>query len=202
MSAEWTMVGITLIYVIATCFICWANIKTANASKAQLQEMQKQYADENRPKITVEVIYLKRSIVGFRFRNAGKLIANCVHICFDQQFCDSLNETFKKEIHKLNSRECIIGAGQYYDFYVGGNSYLHSQNKQPASGKITYCNGTNSYEETFMVDLESYATFYSINSEAEDFFEKIDKQTNAINRISSELAEIRKQISEKGENDA
>ena len=41
MNADWVMVIITGVYVIATIFICWANIKAANASKEQLREMQK-----------------------------------------------------------------------------------------------------------------------------------------------------------------
>lgn len=39
MTADWAMVIITGIYVVATIFICWANIKTAKASKEQLKEM-------------------------------------------------------------------------------------------------------------------------------------------------------------------
>ena len=38
MNADWVMVIITGVYVIATIFICWANIKAANASKEQLQK--------------------------------------------------------------------------------------------------------------------------------------------------------------------
>ena len=49
MTADWVMVIITRVYVIATILICWANIKAANASKEQLQEMQKQFAETNRP---------------------------------------------------------------------------------------------------------------------------------------------------------
>ena len=37
---------ITVVYVVATIAICIANIQSANASKKQLEEMQKQYAEE------------------------------------------------------------------------------------------------------------------------------------------------------------
>ena len=60
MNSDWVMVIITGIYVIATIFICWANIKSAQASKAQLHEMQLQYAEENRP--IVEVVYQKNLV--------------------------------------------------------------------------------------------------------------------------------------------
>ena len=54
MNADWVMVIITGIYVIATIFICLANIKAANASKEQLREMQKQFAETNRPVVELE----------------------------------------------------------------------------------------------------------------------------------------------------
>lgn len=53
MTADWAMVIITGIYVVATIFICWANIKTAKASKEQLKEMQRQFAEANRAEIRV-----------------------------------------------------------------------------------------------------------------------------------------------------
>ena len=57
MTAEWVMVIITGVYVIATIFICWANIKAANASKEQLREMQRQFAETNKPNIELEFHY-------------------------------------------------------------------------------------------------------------------------------------------------
>ena len=48
---------ITVVYVIATIAIYKANIQSANASKKQLEEMQKQYAEENRPHIEVEFLF-------------------------------------------------------------------------------------------------------------------------------------------------
>ena len=69
MSSDWIMVIITGIYVIATIFISWANIRSAKASKMQLQVMQQQYADENRPIIEVEFHYTKRAWYFIRFKN-------------------------------------------------------------------------------------------------------------------------------------
>lgn len=40
---DWIMVVITLIYVVATCFICSANVRSAKASKAQLEEMKHEH---------------------------------------------------------------------------------------------------------------------------------------------------------------
>ena len=45
---DWLMVGITVVYVIATVFICWANFSSARASKAQLEESKRQYEETKR----------------------------------------------------------------------------------------------------------------------------------------------------------
>ena len=45
---DWLMVGITVVYVIATVFICWANFSSARASKAQVEESKKQYEETKR----------------------------------------------------------------------------------------------------------------------------------------------------------
>ena len=89
---DWLMVIITLVYVIATIFICWANIKSAKASKEELAEMKRQYAEENRPHIEVEFCYERRTWYIVRFVNHGKLTAQHVKIMLDEDFISSLPE--------------------------------------------------------------------------------------------------------------
>ena len=123
MNAEWTMVIITGIYVVATVFICWANFKSANASKEQLKEMQKQYAETNRPLIEIEFHYSRRTWYLARFVNHGNLTAQHVRINLNQSFIDSLpEESFRNELKRIMGRECIIGVGQHYDLFIGSNN--------------------------------------------------------------------------------
>ena len=79
MNADWVMVIITGVYVIATIFICWANIKAANASKEQLREMQKQFAETNRPIIDVYkrqlLAHAPRLVAGIFFQ---PIVFDCV----------------------------------------------------------------------------------------------------------------------------
>ena len=48
---DWLMFCITTIYVVATIFICRANIKAANATRDQIAESQKQFAEDQRIKL-------------------------------------------------------------------------------------------------------------------------------------------------------
>lgn len=87
---------ITVVYVIATIAICKANIQSANASKKQLEEMQKQYAEENRPHIEVEFLLERRSFYGLRFINHGKSTAQNVEIQLSDAFIDSLGSSTRQ----------------------------------------------------------------------------------------------------------
>lgn len=119
---DWAMVALTAVYVIATIFICYFNYRSAKASKEQVEEMRRQYDAENRPYITVELIYERRAYYGLRFTNHGKRIANHVSIQFEQGFIDCITEPgFKSLLEKQKSRECIIGIGQHYDLFFETN---------------------------------------------------------------------------------
>ena len=67
--ADWAMVVLTAIYVLATILICYFNYRSTKASREQAAEMRRQYEEENRPYITVELIYERKAIYGLRFSN-------------------------------------------------------------------------------------------------------------------------------------
>ena len=186
MNADWVMVIITGVYVIATIFICWANIKAANASKEQLREMQKQFAETNRPIIELEFHY-SRYIA--RFVNRGNLSAQHVKINLDQEFIDSLpEESMKKELERIKGKECIIGAGQHYDLYIGSNKLRGNPNMKPLTGTIEYESQVKTYQSDLFVDLEHYMAFFSSTTDEEDLLKsvkRIDDELKGITQILS-----------------
>lgn len=96
------MVIVTGIYVVATIFICWANIKSAKASKEQLCEMQRQYAEVNRPIIEVEFHYIQKTWYVVRFVNHSNKTAQHVKIHLESAFIDSLPErSIRKELERI-----------------------------------------------------------------------------------------------------
>jgi hypothetical protein len=101
---------ITVVYVVATIAICIANIQSANASKKQLEEMQKQYAEENRPHIEVEFLFERRSFYGLRFINHGKSTAQNVEIQLSDAFIDSLGSTNFAELLKSKREKNVLSA--------------------------------------------------------------------------------------------
>ena len=185
------MVVLTGIYVLATIFICLFNYGSAKASKDQLAEMRRQFDEENRPYITVELIYERRTFYGLRFSNHGKKVANHVRIELDQAFLDSVTEpSFKQALDKTKGKECIIGIGQHYDLFFGSNEFRKSNNKVALSGNVVYNDGKLTYTEPFSVDFDSYATIYSVNTDADDMLKELKAQTRELKGIKDALKEL------------
>lgn len=188
---DWAMVILTAIYVVATILICFFNYRSAKASREQTMEMKRQYDAENRPYITVELIYERKAFYGLRLTNHGKRIANHVNIQFEQSFLDSIIEpTFKSLLEKQRGRECIIGIGQCYELYFGTNEFRENSNKAPLSGRITYTDEVSSYSELFHIDFDTYATFFSVGRDIDDFLKEIKLQTKELKRIRENFALI------------
>lgn len=189
--ADWAMVVLTAIYVLATILICYFNYGSTKASREQAAEMRRQYEEENRPYITVELIYERKAFYGLRFSNHGKRLADHVRIQLDQAFLDSLNEpSFRATLERAKGKECIIGIGQHYDLYFGTNKFRENTEKTALSGQVTYQDRSRTYTEAFSIDFDSYATFFSVNSDADDFLKEMRAQTKELKGIKEALQQL------------
>ena len=116
---DWAMVVLTAIYVLATILICYYNYGATKASRDQAAEMRRQYEEDNRPYITVELIYERKAFYGLRFSNHGKRLANHVRIQFDQLVYGRMLEIYLLTslapipVATLSNRE-LGGTGQNY----------------------------------------------------------------------------------------
>lgn len=188
---DWLMVGITVVYVIATIFICLANMKSAKATREQLAEARRQFEEENRPDIEVELVYVRRLFYGLRIINRGKHNANHVTVSFDDAFIESLEDNSHKELlRKQQGKGCVIGPGQHYDVFFGTNDYRKIQNKVPAKGVICYQSNGKSYQNTFSIDLENYITIFSTNTDHDDLMSKLEAQNHELKQIREILYEL------------
>lgn len=184
MTSEWAMVVLTGIYVVATILICLFNYGSTKASKAQAAEMRRQFDEDNRPYIAVELIYERKIFFGLRFSNHGKRLANHVRIQFNQKFIDSINEpNFKNVLEQTKGKECIIGIGQHYDIFFGSNEFRRNPDKAAISGQITYTDGNNTYDESFDIDFNSYATIYSVDTDTDDLLKELKAHTRELKEL-------------------
>ena len=181
---DWIMVVITGVYVIATIFICRANIKSAKAAQKQIEEMQRQFYATNRPNVSVEVVYLKKAFWVLRFTNTGTQTAFNAKIVLDDTFISSVEDRIQPILKENNGRVRTLGVNQSYDLYFGTNEFRNITPKENIKGTITY-SGYNSsiYSENFEIETENYATFFSVKSEMEELFEKLDEQNKELKNI-------------------
>lgn len=199
---DWLMVGITIVYVVATIFICVANIKSASATREQVAEAKRQFDEENRAYITYSFIFEKRAFYGVRFTNHGKRVAKDVQIHLKQEFIDSLNEAnFASSLNALNKKRSILGVEQSFDIFVGTSRFRENQHKLPIEGEIVYIDDNGEYREPFYIDFGNYPTIFSVNGIDEDIREEIRKQTMELAKIQKTLYYLSEAI-KKEQNDA
>ena len=188
MITDWLMVVITAVYVIATIFICMANIKSAKATREQLAEAKRQYEEDHRPYISYQLIFENRTYYGMRFTNHGRREATHVQIRFNRDFLNSISKcSFSKGLNALQDKEFALGIGQSYDVFFGTREFRNNPNKKPIEGEIIYQDEQTTYRNSFNIDFEKYATFYSVNSSTDDFREDMKKLTQELNNIAKIL---------------
>ena len=181
---------ITAVYVVATIFICWANIQSANASKAQLKEMQRQFYSINRPIVSVEIVYLRRVFWALRFTNHGTQTAFNAKIILNSDFIESLNEPKYQEVVKSNNGKIrTIGINQSYDLFIGADSFRTRDAQIPIKGQVIYRGINDSvYAEDFEIETQNYATFFSVNTDNDDLMEKLKEQNKELKHINYSLS--------------
>ncbi len=193
---DWIMVIITGVYVIATALICFFNYRSAKATREQVIEIKKQYEEENRAFITYEILYENRTYFGIRFTNYGKRVARHIRIEFKKEFIDSINEPqFAPDLTNLKEKELVLGIGQSYHVYFGSNRIRKNPHLAPLEGTFHYEDDKTSYDESFIVNIENYATMFSSKGDIERLTETINKQTNELQEIKHELRQISSQHS-------
>lgn len=185
---DWLMVIITFVYVVATVFICIANLKSAKAAREQTKEMKKQFSLINRPSVSAEIVYLKRMFWVLRFVNNGNQVSYNTKIILDEEFINSVDDDYKGPLKELKNKVCTLGVNQHYDIFFGSNEYRDLPNKKNIKGTIiSYDVGGKEYSVSFEIEIENYVTFYSTTSESEDFVKQIKKHNEYLNSIDISL---------------
>lgn len=190
-STDCIMIIITSVYVIATIVIGVFNYKTVKATREQTAEVRRQFNEINRAFITFEFIYVKKAFFGIRFTNHGRLVAKNVKVHFKEEFIDNIKEEqFRNILGNQKNKTFILGIGQSYDIFIGSNRLKENDEKQAMEGLITYEDEKSSHEEKFYIDLENYATFFSVKSETEELLDEIKNQTSKLASINRSLESI------------
>lgn len=181
---DWLMVIITAIYVVATIFICHANIKSAQATREQLAESKRQFDEENRAFVTVTFEMIRGGLAVLCIENHGKRIADNISIRIAQDFLDNMDEDSAKELtKKLSNSSFQLGIGKKLYAFLGSHLDLENLSKVPLNIDITYQDLVGEYTEKTVIDLSQYLWSLMYNSVAEDTKKEIASIAKSLKSI-------------------
>ena len=114
-----------------------------------------------------------------------------MEIQLSNEFITSLqDERFISALNKQKGKKCVIGVGQHYDLFFADVSYLQLTQKLPATGTVLYENNGTKYQQDFEIDMENYATIFSVESNEEKFLKAFKEQTRQIENIKQGIRDI------------
>lgn len=195
-SADWVMVIITGIYVVATILIFITNRNATIAAQEQVAEMKKEFEDNNRPIIEVELDLKQRQMYTLQLVNRGNKTAYNVSVEFNDDFLESI-EDFDGYYQLKNqvNRKCIIGVDQHHDIFLYSVQYKVDDRALPVSGIVRYESEGKKYDKDFQIDLRNYMTFFSCQSNEDKLRQEIILLKDEVKRISEGIEGLTKTLS-------
>ena len=91
------MAVLTLVYVLATIFICISNGRAASATRAQIQESKEQFRKANRPNIIPCFTVVEGQLFCLTFRNIGNEVAKRVRITINEKWLECVDNATKQK---------------------------------------------------------------------------------------------------------
>lgn len=189
MSADWAMVWITVVYVIATCVICYFNYQSAKATQEQVAESQRQFNESNRPYITCEYILSNRVLCGIRICNHGNQVARNLTVKINERFLNSLDQNEFINFKKINeSTYTIVGIGQSFEFYFSRVS--KKPTTAPLIAEIKYEGTDKNFEDMFEIDLSKQLPIESVDSDFEKYMKVFKEQNQVLTNLSDQFMNL------------
>lgn len=185
---DWLMVIITFVYVIATIFICAANIKSAKATRDQLAESKRQFDEENRAFVTVTFDIIRSGLAVLCIENHGKQIANNVEIRIAPEFVDNMtDEGSKVRVQELCKASFTLGIGRKWYACLGSHIELGKLSEVPLTVDISYSDGLGEHKESTAIDLKQYLWSMMYDSATEDAKQELAKMSKAMQAIEKKM---------------
>ena len=182
---------VTFVYVVATIFICMANIKSANATREQVTEHKRQFDETNRAFVTVNFDVIRSGLAMLHIQNHGKLIANNVKIDISKEFIDNVQDVTDRECLKILTESTFsIGIGQSWYCCIGSHLELERLSAKIMHINLSYSDNIGDYKETISIDLSQYFWSMIYDSSIEDISQHTKKQTEIINKMNKNIEKI------------
>ena len=186
---------ITVVYVVATIFICWANIRSAKATRAQVAEQQREFEETNRAFVTVTFEIIKSGLAVLHIQNHGKRIATDVSVHISDAFVENMEDKMDREhVQKLCHSMFTIGIGQSWYICIGSHLQIDQMSKELLTVTISYRDSVTQYCETISIDLKQYFWSLIYDSPIEDMRQEIKESTKELKSIGKSMNVIAREL--------
>ena len=193
---------ITAVYVVATIFICWANIRSAKATREQVAEQQREFEETNRAFVTVTFEIIKSGLAVLHIQNHGKRIATNVSVHISDAFIENMADKMDREhVQKLCQSVFTIGIGQSWYICVGSHLQLDQMSKELLTITVSYRDSVAQYCETTSIDLKQYFWSLIYDSPTEDIRQELKDSTKELKSIGKSINMIARELQEEREQD-
>lgn len=165
-------IGLMAIYVFATIFICIFNGLSANASKKQLEESQKQFKEMNTAQVMITFKFISSMFFAFVISNTGNSYAKNVKIRCSQNIIDASKEETKFCLKELCKSVFVLAPKQEFTLLLFKEN-IENLFEHIVDFYISYESEDSEFNSKISIDLSQYAWTINLQSEKERFLEKI-----------------------------
>ena len=196
------MALLTAVYVIATIFICLQNSESQKITKEQIDEMRRQFKEENRAYLILTLNKLKNGLITLCIENIGKKIAQNVKLTINEDFINNLkDEQAKQCVTNLTKANFDVGVGQKWHVFLDTHINLAKIATIPMMINISYKDNISCYKEERILDLGQYNWALLNDSEISDIRGYLKSQSDSIKSINKNIYTIANIMQDNDKND-
>ncbi len=186
MNAEWVIAIMTTVYVLATLAICYFNYRSNEATHKQIEELKRQFEEQNRPRIDV-FLHFEGTVAYLVIENLGQMTANQVQVRINEEFFQQEVDSQKAVISKkcfqnLNDTEIRLASKQRF-YLCLNNGWTIQRYQQIANVCVNYKDdfGKAYPPQNILIDCSKY-NFLTFKEDAKDKIEKIAREFKNLNQ--------------------
>lgn len=189
------MAVLTLVYVVATIFICVFNGKSAYASRKQTEEAQRQFEESNRANVIPRFITLEGQLYCLAFQNTGRTMAEKLVINVSSEWLECLRGTQKNSkvantLQHLKEIEIFLPVDEKYLYPIcilaDGTGDYEKLCEKPLKIDIEYYSGEKKYNMQFELPMKGINCIINTS----DYVRMEQKKRESLYKIERQLEKI------------
>lgn len=165
MIPEWIIAILTFGYVVATLFIVFSNNRMADATRRQVDELQRQFQAQNRPYVAVGFEDVRDGLICLSIENLGNTPARDIRVSLNEDFISKiLNNPIRDGVRKFTKTAIYLSPKQKLYCCLGGPTEFSNYKDQILLLDMTYKGDGHDYQEHIEINIDGYSWAMTYNS--------------------------------------